>query len=111
MKQVRESKVQSDIIKYLRSRGFYVYKNAAGVYTEPGRPDLTACIYGHFVGIEIKRPGKLDNVSEAQKIVGGQIEKACGIWIAVDDVKEVENLVKRIEGVTMNDAILGISEE
>lgn len=100
MTEVRESKVQSDIIKYLRSQGFYVYKNAAGIYTEPGRPDLTACVYGQFVGLEIKRPGKLNNISEAQKIVGRQIENAGGFWRAVDNLDDVKELIQYIKEVT-----------
>lgn len=99
MTEIRESKVQSEIIKYLRSQGFYVYKNAAGIYTEPGRPDLTVCVCGFFVGLEIKRPGKLNNVSEAQKSVGRQIENAGGFWRAVDNVEDVKELVKYIRDV------------
>lgn len=99
MSEVRESKVQSEIIRYLRSEGFYVYKNAASMYTEPGRPDLVACINGYFVGLEIKRPGKLNNVSDAQKIVGHQIQKAGGLWRAVDNVDDVKALVDFIRKV------------
>lgn len=99
MTDIKESKVQSDIINYLRSEGYYVYKNAASQYTEPGRPDLVACINGRFVGLEIKRPGKIKNLSEAQKIVSHKITEAGGIWRVVDNLDEVKHLVEFIRTV------------
>ena len=71
----RESKTQSKAINLLRKKGCYVYKNAQNMYTERGRPDLTACVpvtletlnklyqpkdtIGLFVGIEMKRPKRI----------------------------------------------------
>lgn len=107
-----ESKTQERVMQYARKRGCYIYKNAQNMYTEKGRPDLTACVpvttenllklllnskpdemWGLFVGIEMKRPGKIDNTSEAQKVVGRQINKAGGIWLPVDNVSQVEKLL------------------
>ena len=99
MTDIKESKVQSDIINYLRSQGYYVYKNAASAYTEPGRPDLVACVAGYFVGLEIKRPGKLKNLSEAQKIVARKINDAGGIWRVVDNLEDVKELIEWIRRV------------
>ena len=105
----REIKVQEKTIRVVRKYNGYIYKNAQNMYTEKGRPDLTACIpttisklqeafgkdatVGVFVGIELKREGHLNNVSEAQRIVGDQIKKAGGIWIAIDDPDIVEALM------------------
>ena len=109
----REHKVQERIMKLLRKKNCYVYKNAQNMNTETGRPDLTACVpttsktlydtfgdipVGLFVGIEVKRPGRLSGVSDAQEIVGRQIEKAGGIWILVDDEQTVEKLVDKLKG-------------
>ena len=107
----RERKVQEKTMRIVRKYNGYVYKNAQNMYTEKGRPDLTACIpttisklqeafgkdatVGVFVGIELKREGHLNNVSEAQRIVGDQIKKAGGIWIAIDDPDIVEALMIR----------------
>lgn len=113
----RESKIQRRVIDYLRSKGVYVYKNAQNIYTEKGRPDLTACVpttvgqlvtllgedakVGIFFGIEMKREGKLNNTSEAQEVVGRQIRKAAGMWLVIDDVEQikpyVENLLEPFE--------------
>lgn len=110
----RERKVQERTMRVIRKYGGYVYKNAQNMYTEKGRPDLTACIpctlakleevfgkdaeVGLFVGIELKREGYLNNVSEAQQIVGNQIKKASGLWLAVDDSDVIEALMIRLTG-------------
>lgn len=112
MSTERERKVQERTMRVVRKYGGYVYKNAQNMYTEKGRPDLTACIpttlgklekafgkdakIGVFVGIELKRDGHLGDVSEAQQIVGRQIKKANGIWIAIDDADVVEALMVRL---------------
>lgn len=110
----RERKVQERTMRVIRKYGGYVYKNAQNMYTEKGRPDLTACIpttlskleevfgkdakIGLFVGIELKRDGHLNNVSDAQRIVGNQIKKANGIWFAIDDADIVEALMIKLVG-------------
>ena len=109
----RERKVQEKTMRVVRKHGGYVYKNAQNMYTEKGRPDLTACIpttlgkleemFGHdaevgvFVGIELKRDGHLGEVSEAQQIVGRQIKKAKGLWLAIDNPDVIEALILRLK--------------
>ena len=114
MSQVeRESKTQRKVIDIIRRRGGYVYKNAQNMYTEKGRPDLTACLpvkvstlsklfgedktIGIFVGIEMKRPGHLNDVSDAQHVVGRQIKKSSGLWFAIDDPLVIEALLDKLE--------------
>ena len=108
----KERKVQERTMRVIRNYKGYVYKNAQNMYTEKGRPDLTACIpttiaklekvfgkdakIGIFLGIEIKRDGHLGEVSEAQQIVGRQIKKANGIWLAIDDADVIEALMLRL---------------
>lgn len=110
----RERKVQERTMRLVRKYGGYIYKNAQGMYTEKGRPDLTACIpttlkklveiYGEdapvglFVGLEIKRDGHLGEVSEAQEVVGRSIKKANGLWFAVDNTDLVEALLIKFTG-------------
>lgn len=114
-KTERESKVQEKAIRNFRKYGAYVFKNAQNEYTEVGRPDLTACVpvtiekllelyskdtkIGVFVGIELKRDGKLGDVSLSQEIVGRKIKKASGLWFAIDDADIVEALMIKL-GVT-----------
>lgn len=108
----RERKVQEKTMRVVRKYGGYVYKNAQNMYTEKGRPDLTACIpatlkqlvkmfgedykIGVFVGIELKRDGHLGKVSEAQQVVGRQIQKASGLWFAIDNPDVIEALMVRL---------------
>lgn len=108
----RERKVQEKTMRVVRKYGGYVYKNAQNMYTEKGRPDLTACVpatlkklvemfgedykIGVFIGIELKRDGHLGEVSEAQQIVGRQIQKASGLWFAIDDPDVIEALMVRL---------------
>ena len=115
----RERKVQEKTMNIIRKYNGYVYKNAQNIYTEKGRPDLTACIpvslstlekmfgkdakVGLFVGIELKRDGHLDEVSDAQNIVGRKIKKANGLWFAIDNPDIIEALMIRLTGG--NDAL------
>lgn len=101
-------------MRIVRKYGGYVYKNAQSMYTEKGRPDLTACVpttlkklieifgenaeVGLFVGLEIKRDGHLGEVSDAQEIVGRKIKNAKGIWLAIDDTDLVEALMIKFTG-------------
>ena len=111
----RERKTQDKTIRVIRKYSGYVYKNAQNMYTEKGRPDLTACVpttlktlskifgenaeIGIFIGIEMKRPGLVDDTSTAQEIVGRQIKKAKGLWFAIDDPDIIEALmIKLTEG-------------
>lgn len=114
--EIRESKLQEKIMRIIRKHGGYVYKNAQNIYTEKGRPDLTACIpttvskleevlgkdapVGIFVGLELKRPNHLNQVSEAQYIVGRKIKEANGLWFAIDDPDLVEALMLKFVGDT-----------
>ena len=115
----RERKLQERMLRLIRKYGGYVYKNAQNMYTEKGRPDLTACIpttlgkleevfgkdaeIGIFVGIELKRDGHLGEVSNAQQIVGRQIKKAKGLWLAVDNTDIVEALILKLMKEEINE--------
>lgn len=110
----RERKVQEKVIRVIRKYNGYVYKNAQNIYTEKGRPDLTACVpvtlkklteifgedatIGMFIGIELKRLGHLDEVSKAQEVVGKQIKNAKGLWLAVDNAEIIEALMIKFTG-------------
>ena len=115
MDTARERKVQKDSIDIIRKYKGYVYKNAQNMYTEKGRPDLTACIpaklsklveifgedatVGLFVGLEIKRDCDHGyGTTEAQEVVGRKIKKANGIWLSVDDPLIVEALMIKFKG-------------
>ena len=114
-KTERERKVQEKVLRVIRAKNGYVYKNAQGMYTEKGRPDLTACIpaklstlvklfgedatVGLFVGLEIKRDCDHGyGTTEAQEVVGRKIKKAYGLWLSIDDPLIVEALMIKLKG-------------
>lgn len=102
----------------MREMGCYVFKNHGNMFTEAGRPDLVACVptkietleklikdqwfrdnfVGVFVGLEIKRENRLNELSTAQKIVGENIKKAGGIWFAIDDSDLAKGIVMKLKG-------------
>lgn len=94
----KESALQRSCQRIIRKYGGYVFKNNGNIFTEKGRPDLVACVKGKFVGIELKRENHMEEVSDAQKIVGRQIQAAGGIWIATDDANVVEVLMIKLTG-------------
>ena len=109
-----ESKVQKQMIDLIRAYNGYVYKNAQNMYTEKGRPDLTACIpvsmknlyalkgtgatVGLYLGVEVKRDSSKYDATEAQEIVGKKIRSAGGIWLATDDIDYLEALLVTLKG-------------
>ena len=51
-----EHTTEDDIRKAIIAENGYVIKNQATNTTGRGKPDLSACIKGHYYGIEVKRP-------------------------------------------------------
>lgn len=108
----RERKIQERMMRQVRDHRGYVYKNAQNMYTEKGRPDLTACIpttlkalaetfgddceIGVFLGLEVKRDKNTYDASDAQMIVGRKIQKAKGLWFSLDDNDILEALLMRL---------------
>lgn len=113
-----ESKLQRRCQKILRENGVFVFKTHGDFYMRVGIPDLIACIpididtlqkmidekwfkdnkIGVFLGLEIKRENQLDDVSDAQKIVGREITNAGGLWYAIDDSDIVEAIIEYVRG-------------
>ena len=91
---MKESQIQSKIIKYLESKGGFVVN---GIYSKKGIPDLIACIpFGKnkhvFVGCEVKKPETRKNTSKLQELQLNKIKEAAGLSMvacSVEDVKEV----------------------
>jgi len=64
----KESYYQAKILRWLKSTypAAFVWKVAAGPYSQGGIPDVCAIIDGHFYGFEVKRPegGRLSKLQE-----------------------------------------------
>lgn len=114
--RIKESKNQRKMIDIIKKYGGYVYKNAQNIYTEKGRPDLTACIpvtidklkevfgdnatVGIYLGLEVKVDEDYYDATEAQQIVGRKIKKAKGLWLKCQDPDIIEALMIKLTGGT-----------
>ena len=89
-----------DLLKMIKDRGapIYAIRTASGsVTTDTGRrfstgragcPDITVCVNGLFVGLEVKT--KTGRQSELQKKAQAEIERANGFYYIVRSNKDVE---------------------
>lgn len=92
---VKESVVQSKILKELKLKGCYVVKVQSA--SKAGVPDIIGCYKSKFFAIEVKTPETKNNVSELQKINLDMINQAEGFTRVMWDYKEVKNLLKEID--------------
>ena len=107
-RDVKESKVQKEIIDFLKSKGAWVIKvpgshlvgggdKTALVPLLPGTPDLLACYKGRFLGIEVKAPKKGVRVKGEQVAQGEAIQKSGGWWLVAWKVEQVEELLASVD--------------
>ena len=94
-----ENQFQTKVIKYLRSKGYYVLNVAGSSQQRQGTPDLIVCINGTFWGIELKCKG--NRPSPLQLHALEEINKAGGHGIVLYEdqfdsfKKELEDMVGR----------------
>lgn len=113
-----ESKLQRRCQKIISDHKAFVFKTHGDMFSRVGMPDLVACVpttketlqkmlddgsfegkeIGIFVGIELKRKNRLNELSKAQEIVGREIKKAGGLWFAFDDSDLVLALMEKMRG-------------
>lgn len=93
-----EQKIQSKIIKWLESEGYYVVKVISA--SKAGIPDILCCINGMFLAIEVKTPGTANNTSALQAYNLDKV-KECGGYSLVawslEQVKEFINAILRVK--------------
>ena len=89
---MREKTVENKIKEYLFTRGIYHFKVHGSKFMTPGIADIISCVNGHFVAIEVKRPGGRE--SEQQKVHRHNVIKSNGISIVADCVEDVMAVVE-----------------
>lgn len=94
---MKEKSVENDIKDYLFRKGIYHFKVHGSKFMEPGIADIIACINGHFVAIEVKRPGAKNEQSEVQKVHERNVNKSGGTYLLVDSLQEVIAYVTLLE--------------
>ncbi|HLS61512.1 MAG TPA: VRR-NUC domain-containing protein [Virgibacillus sp.] len=88
-----EKRIENSIQRHLDSLGAYHIKNHGSVYSRAGTPDITACINGKFVAIEVKQPGGV--VSPLQSAHIELIKKAGGVAFVAYSLEETKENLKR----------------
>lgn len=112
-RKVRESHIQTEITRYLRSCGAWVHKakalNVVGdgiaVPTQQGVPDLLVCYDGVFLGLEIKAATNKAKVSGEQLAQMSNIISSGGIAAVVWSVEQVEAIIDAIDSEMSADEI------
>jgi hypothetical protein len=84
-----ESKIQSKIIKFIKMMSIPYVKMTG--YGKQGWPDITMCIGGRMVVIEVKAVGKKPDAQQMtrRKEILGQH----GVWLCYDDAKNAINAI------------------
>lgn len=93
----RESKLSRKIQDALRARGVFVFKVHGSEFMMAGLPDLVACAWGQFVGLEVKNPGSRADRSRIQKHRAEQIARAGGVATVVTSVREALEIVDSLK--------------
>lgn len=91
-----EKAFETKVKDYLNSRGAYVVKHFANMFTQSGVPDLLVTIHGCFVGVEIKATHGKPSALQRHHI--DKIRKSGGIAIVLypeqfEQFKELIDLV------------------
>jgi len=84
-----ESKIQKEIVDYLKGKGYYVIKIVRA--NEQGVADLAVCKDGRYIAIEVKAVGKKKNVTKLQehqlhlvRMSGGKAFVADSVWDCIE---------------------------
>ena len=91
---MKEAKIQSDILKFLISRGAIVNKTIG--MSKAGWPDIIGVYKGKFIGIEVKRPGKKPTKLQEYKLhqltrAGAETCVAVSLSDAVHFLSSIDN--------------------
>lgn len=91
----KESYYQARIIRWIRDTypAAFVWKAAAGPYSQGGIPDVCAIIDGHFFGFEVKRPG--GKLSKLQEQAIQKINRAGGFAAVVVTPADAQAVIDR----------------
>ena len=89
---ILESKIQTKILKELKTLGIYAHKNI--VTNRKGIPDIIACVNGLYVAIEVKRLGGKPTKLQEWNI--DQIKNSRGIAIVAYSWEDVAELLRKL---------------
>lgn len=92
-KPAKEQSYQKRILDWLKATypTAFIWKAAAGPYSQGGIPDICAIIDGHFYGFEVKRPG--GRASKLQEQAIRKINAAGGHAAVVVSPADVQAII------------------
>ena len=64
--------------------------------SEPGQPDITGCLDGRYIALEVKRPKA--PMRQSQKDFRDGVEKNQGIYRVVRSVEEAQAVIEEVAG-------------
>ena len=88
---VKESVIQSQIIKHLRGMGAWVFNVHGSPLQQVGVPDLLVGYKGRFFAMEVKRPGGV--VSKVQAKVMEDILSSGCVAGRVESIEDAERML------------------
>lgn len=91
----KEQYYQAKILRWLKDTypAAFVWKAAAGPYSQGGIPDICAVIDGRFYGFEVKRPEN-GRLSALQEQAIRKINSAGGIAAVVHFPEDVQRIIE-----------------
>lgn len=93
---MKESVLQSKIMKWLESQGAWVAKYPGGRYAKNGTPDILCCLDGRFYAFEVKVGN--NKPSKIQEFQMQMIKAAGGVAAPVWSLEDVQGLTKADKG-------------
>lgn len=99
--KLSESHVQRQILDWLERKGIFHYRQNTGVarlkgfhvrFGTRGAPDIVAIYRGMYVGIEVKKLGKLQ--TEEQKTYMQNVRHAGGMYILAYEISDVTRVLE-----------------
>ena len=93
MAMTPEGKVKKAVKDYLKEIGAWYYMPVTNGMGRVGCPDILVCYKGLFMAFETKAPGKIKNVTPNQEREIGDIQRANGLALVVDDVQQVKEAI------------------
>ena len=83
--------------KYLKAIGAFFFSATTFGFGGSGIPDVTCCIGGRFVSIEVKREGKMPTPLQDMRM--GKIRRAGGVAIWGDSAEKIIEELKTALGL------------
>lgn len=85
-----EGRVKAAIKRWLDRHGAWHFSPSANGFGMAGVPDIICCYAGRMIAIEVKAHGKLNALTELQKLRIDEIRRAGGVAFAADCIEIVE---------------------